>query len=99
MAPPMNPTSPRPPSSRTRAKTLRISNTQFILLESPAYKKRASALVRVLLTLYFNKKLTAFSIDSLLENELREADRAILVNGEKFREMLRKQAAEKKTGT
>jgi len=58
----------------------------------------------VLLNLYFNKKLSTLKlsgvdVEKLLEEEVKNAQEAILKNGNKFRVMLKAQSAAKKNGT
>jgi hypothetical protein len=81
-------------SSRTRTRGFRITHTQDSLLNSPSIGNKASAIVRVLLTLYFNKKIPG--IDLLVEAELKNVDAVNEKNLQKFRDMLVKQGAERK---
>jgi|SRR6185312_13683844 len=91
------------PSARTKARTFRITHTQAMLLDQ-RIKSSSSALVRVLLNLYFNKKLDklkihGIDIESLLRDEIKNAQEAILKNGDKFRNMLKAQSTAKQNGT
>ena len=90
------------PSTRTKARTFRITHTQAMLLDQ-RLKSNGSALVRVLLNLYFNKKLEkaklGVDVEALLKDEIRSAQDAILKNGDKFRNMLKAQSLAKRNGT
>lgn len=60
--------------------------------------------MRVLLNLYFNKKLDKLKplgvdVESLLKDEIKNAQEAVLKNGDKFRTMLKAQGLAKKNGT
>lgn len=81
-------------SSKTVARAFRITHTQHNLLETSLYKDKASAIVRVLLQLYFNKRIPG--VDSLIEAERILIKENVEKNFERFREMLRNQGVEKK---
>jgi hypothetical protein len=57
--------------------------------------------VRVLLSLYFNKKLSkaGLNIEELLSIELRETENASLLNMDRFKQMIRSQPKGRKNGT
>lgn len=57
--------------SISKTKTFRITNTQFALLESPKNKSKASAIVRVLLSLYFNGRLAMDDVQRLIDEDLQ----------------------------
>lgn len=73
-------------NSRTRIRSFRISHTQFTLLSAPVFRERASPLVRVLLHLYLNKKLEAFNIEGLINEELGKSKAAELNGQEKIKQ-------------
>jgi hypothetical protein len=81
-------------SSRTQTRTFRITNTQYNLLNTAPHKTRASAIVRVLLALYFNKKIP--NIDLLIKAEESDIQTAKEKNLLNFREMLKNQGKEKR---
>ena len=58
-------------SSKTKVYSLRVSNTHYALLNTERMSGRASALIRVLLSLYFNGKLKW--VEPLLEEEVASA--------------------------
>lgn len=62
-------------SSRTRLTAFRISHTHHGLLNDPKFKSRSSALVRVLLGMYFNGRIP--EADLLLEHEIKRATEAV----------------------
>lgn len=75
------------PSNRTKIKGFRVTITQATLLESPFLYNKGSALVRALLTLYFNKKLPAsLNIEGMIEEEHRKAGEAERRSNELFTE-------------
>jgi hypothetical protein len=93
----------KPQSTRTLPKQFRITHTQAALLEQ-RLKGKSSALVRVLLSLYFNKKLEylkfqGIDISTLLEKELSEAQEAVIKGAEKGTRKLKSVAVAKRNGT
>lgn len=94
---------PKAASSRTLPKQFRITHTQFNLLQQ-RLKDKSSALVRVLLNLYFNKKLESLKfqgidIEKLLEKEVSEAQEAIVKGAAKGTALLKRTAIAKRNGT
>lgn len=83
----MTPNNQKTTSSRTVPRTFRISHTQSILLANPKIKTKASAIIRVLLQLYFNKRITG--VDLLIENELKATEQAMKKQLDDFRIMLK----------
>jgi hypothetical protein len=81
-------------NSRTRVKGFRITHTQFALLETPPHKEKAGAIIRVLLQLYFNKRIPG--IDALIKAEEESVELIQASNLLKFRTMLQNQGKEKK---
>lgn len=75
----------------------RITHTQDSLLNNPSIHSKSSAIVRVLLNLYFNKKIQG--VEALIEAELDVVEKTQKKNFDKFREMLKSQKKEKKDGT
>jgi hypothetical protein len=72
-------------NSRTRSRGFRITHTQYILLSAPSFKERASPLIRVLLNLYFNKKLNVSDIEDLITQEAAKSSAAELEGQDKIR--------------
>ena len=83
---PMPPTQAKPyrsSTSKSIPRTFRISHTHNNLLNQASHKDKASAIVKVLLTLFFNHKLG--NIDDLIEAEYNAATAASRENNEKFK--------------
>jgi hypothetical protein len=64
-------------NSRTRSKTFRITLTQFSLLKnSPRYRSKANPIIRTLLNLYLNKRLSTVDgsdIERLIEIDIEQS--------------------------
>ena len=63
-----------PTPQKTRGIGIRLSQTHYYLLQSPKYKGKGSALVRVLLALFFNGKIP--DVNALFEEEVLRAEKA-----------------------
>jgi hypothetical protein len=59
-------------SSKTKVWAVRITHTQYALMNSSKMMGRQSALARVLLSLYFNGKLNW--IEPLISDEIKQAN-------------------------
>lgn len=59
-------------SSRTVVRSFRITYTQDALLDREQLSNRASAIIRTLLSLYFNKKIK--DVEALIDKEVQEAE-------------------------
>jgi len=81
--PPLKAPSNRSFSINTTPRTFRITHTHNNLLNQPCRKAKASVLVRVLLTLYFNHKIG--NIEDLINAEYDQAQEAAKKNNEKFK--------------
>jgi hypothetical protein len=64
-----------PTPQKTRGIGIRVTTTQYALLNTPKYKNKSSALTRVLLSLFFNGRIPEAA--SLLELEISRAKEAI----------------------
>jgi hypothetical protein len=62
-------------SQKTRPLTVRVTLTQYALLNTPKYSRKSSALIRVLLSLFFNGRIK--EADQLLAQEVVRAFDAI----------------------
>jgi hypothetical protein len=83
-------------SSRSKVRAFRITHTQNNLLNNAPYKGKANSIIRVLLQLYFNKRLPMNDVETLIEAE----ENSIAINQKenllKFRQMLQVQGQEKR---
>lgn len=94
---------PKAASSRTTPRQFRITHTQDALI-TQRLGNRSSALIRVLLQLYFNRKLDALKfqgidVEKLLDKEMIEAQEAILQGAKKGTAILKRTALAKRNGT
>ena len=87
-------TSPKVRNSRTVVRSFRITHTQDRLLNTPPHKEKIGPIVRVLLQLYFNKRIPG--IDELIKAETEAVDKIVKKNLANFREMLKNQGERKK---
>jgi hypothetical protein len=79
---------PRRASKNTVVRNFRITYTQDALLDRVSDGHKASAIVRTLLALYFNKKLDALGIENLIAEEIQRTQTAVWKNQEKFKERI-----------
>ncbi len=84
-------------SSRTISRGFRITYTQNALLDRESLVGKTSAIIRVLLSLYFNKKIPG--VEGLISQEMKIAQQAELDRLERHRKRLKAVGEAKRNGT
>jgi len=85
-------------SKYTKVRNFRISHTHDALLNAMSDEHKPSAIIRTLLTLYFNRKLCVVgcnlsgeidTIETLIQKEIDRTKAALSQNQQNFRERIR----------
>ena len=83
-------------NSRTQVRSFRITHTQDALLDREQRSGRASAIIRTLLSLYFNKRIDG--VEALVDEEVKKSRQAELERLEQHRARMKAQGLKRKQG-